>query len=73
MHLLTPPDFSIEAPPSVRPAKHYCDVTGLEAPYRDPKSQLRYHNAEIYSLVRTFGPSAHQAYLSVRGSAAVLM
>ena len=48
-------------------------MTGLEAPYRDPKSQLRYHNAEIYSLVRTFGPSAHQAYLSVRGSAAVLM
>ena len=47
-------DFSVEAPPSILPAKKYCDVTGLEAPYTDPKSMLRYHNAEIYELIRTF-------------------
>ncbi|KAA1097102.1 chromatin-remodeling complex subunit ies6 [Puccinia graminis f. sp. tritici] len=44
----------IEAPPSVIPPKKYCDITGLEAPYIDPKSRLRYHNAEVYELIRTF-------------------
>lgn len=45
--LRTPPDHEYEAPPSLRPSKKYCDVTGLEAPYTDPKSRLRYHNADI--------------------------
>lgn len=40
-------DHEYEAPPSLRPSKKYCDVTGLEAPYTDPKSRLRYHNADI--------------------------
>lgn len=40
-------DHEYEAPPSLRPPKKYCDVTGLEAPYTDPKSRLRYHNADI--------------------------
>ncbi|KNZ44745.1 hypothetical protein VP01_887g15 [Puccinia sorghi] len=44
----------IEAPPS--------------APYLDPKTQLRYHNAEVYELIRTFGPGLDQSYLSLRGA-----
>ncbi|KAG2143343.1 hypothetical protein BD769DRAFT_1422752, partial [Suillus cothurnatus] len=28
--------LSIEAPPSVLPQRHYCDITGLEAPCTDP-------------------------------------
>lgn len=47
-------DYSVEAPPSLLPAKKYCDITGLAAPYTDPKSRLRYHSAEIYELVRSF-------------------
>ena len=39
-------DHEYDAPPSLKPAKKYCDVTGLEAPYTDPKSRLRYHNAD---------------------------
>ncbi|EFP88654.1 uncharacterized protein PGTG_14859 [Puccinia graminis f. sp. tritici CRL 75-36-700-3] len=58
----------IEAPPSVIPPKKYCDITGLEAPYIDPKSRLRYHNAEVYELIRTFGPGLDQSYLSLRGA-----
>jgi len=58
----------IEAPPSVIPPKKYCDITGLEAPYLDPKTQLRYHNAEVYELIRTFGPGLDQSYLSLRGA-----
>jgi INO80 complex subunit C len=29
-------DLSIEAPPSLKPAKKYCDVTGFETKYKDP-------------------------------------
>lgn len=31
-------DLSIEAPPPRYPPKKYCDMTGLEAPYTDPKA-----------------------------------
>ncbi|GAA5939008.1 Ies6p [Sporobolomyces koalae] len=63
---------SVEAPPSLMPPKKYCDVTGLEAKYVDPKSTLRYHNPEIYELVKTFQPAVIQAYLGVRGQGVVL-
>jgi hypothetical protein len=42
----------IEAPPSVLPQKKYCDITGLEAKYQDPKTRLRYNNREIFHVVR---------------------
>ncbi|MBW0469453.1 hypothetical protein O181_009168 [Austropuccinia psidii MF-1] len=58
----------IEAPPSLIPPKKYCDITGLEAPYVDPKTRLRYHNAEVYELIKTFGPGLDQIYLSLRGA-----
>jgi len=41
----------IEAPPSLLPAKKYCDLTGLEAKYTDPKSKLRYFSATEYAQV----------------------
>jgi INO80 complex subunit C len=31
---------AIEAPPSLLPAKKYCDLTGLEAKYTDPKTRF---------------------------------
>ncbi|CDR88904.1 uncharacterized protein SPSC_05736 [Sporisorium scitamineum] len=58
---------SVEAPPSLRPAKKYCDVTGLIAPYTDPKSGLRYHSVEVYEIIKQFGPGVDNAYLSLRG------
>ncbi|KAF8590697.1 hypothetical protein K439DRAFT_43555 [Ramaria rubella] len=58
---------SIEAPPSVLPQKHYCDITGLEAPYTDPATQLRYHDKSIYDLIRSLNPDAQKAYLAARG------
>ncbi|GAA5820446.1 hypothetical protein JCM11251_005631 [Rhodosporidiobolus azoricus] len=63
---------TIEAPPSLLPQKRYCDVTGLEAKYTDPKSTLRYHNPEVYEILRTFQPAVIQAYLAVRGMGVVL-
>ncbi|GAA6053820.1 hypothetical protein JCM3770_003052 [Rhodotorula araucariae] len=63
---------SVEAPPSLMPPKRYCDVTGLDAKYTDPKSMLRYHNPEVYDVLRTFQPAVIQAYLAVRGQGVVL-
>ncbi|GAA5915167.1 hypothetical protein JCM6882_001127 [Rhodosporidiobolus microsporus] len=63
---------TIEAPPSLLPQKRYCDVTGLEAKYTDPKSTLRYHNPEVYDVLKTFQPAMIQAYLAVRGMGVVL-
>ncbi|GAA5972675.1 hypothetical protein JCM8115_006494 [Rhodotorula mucilaginosa] len=63
---------SVEAPPSLLPQKRYCDITGLEAKYQDPRSTLRYHNAEVYEVLRTFQPAVIQAYLAVRGQGVVL-
>ncbi|KAF8514966.1 hypothetical protein JB92DRAFT_2811086 [Gautieria morchelliformis] len=58
---------SIEAPPSVLPQKHYCDITGLEAPYTDPATNLRYHDKSIYDLIKNLNPDAEKAYLAARG------
>lgn len=46
-------DASIEAPPSVLPLRHYCDITGLEAPYTDPATGLRYHDKSIYQVIKS--------------------
>ncbi|WFD03770.1 chromatin-remodeling complex subunit ies6 [Malassezia obtusa] len=51
---VVPTYTSVEAPPSLLPAKRYCDVTGLQALYTDPKTRLRYHSAEIYDIIRGF-------------------
>ncbi|KAI3614755.1 hypothetical protein CBS9595_004026 [Malassezia furfur] len=70
------PTCTVEAPPSLLPAKRYCDITGLQvrgtltqAPYTDPKTRLRYHSAEIYDIA----PGVDNAYLALRGSASQLM
>ncbi|KAJ7717705.1 hypothetical protein B0H16DRAFT_1388063 [Mycena metata] len=58
---------SIEAPPSLLPQKHYCDITGLEAPYTDPATKLRYHDKNIYELIKGLSASSVKEYLAARG------
>ncbi|KAI8917632.1 YL1 nuclear protein C-terminal domain-containing protein [Powellomyces hirtus] len=67
-----PTYWNIEAPPSFTPAKKYCDITGLEAPYTDPKSGLRYHNSDVYQFIRTLQPQHIQMYLELRNAAVKL-
>lgn len=57
---------NIEAGPSVYPAKKYCDITGFEAPYTDPKTKIRYATAELYPVVRSLPTSVVQACLAIR-------
>lgn len=65
---------NIESAPSLHPAhqKHYCDITGLPAPYTDPKSRLRYHNKEVFDVVRHLPQGTAEKYLEARGAHVVL-
>lgn len=63
---------NIESAPSLAHSRHYCDLTGLEAPYTDPKTRLRYHNKEVFGLVRTLGQGVAEQYLEARGAHTIL-
>lgn len=45
-------DHTPTAPPSLLPAKKYCDITGLPAAYTDPRTKLRYKGLEVWHVVR---------------------
>lgn len=63
---------SIAAAPSFKPKRRYCDITGLPAPYADPKTGLRYANKEVFAVVKTLGTGSVQDYLAARGANTVL-
>lgn len=67
-----PTYMSIEAGASTYPAKKYCDITGLEAQYTDPKTKLRYANKELFATVRAMPHDAVQARLCIRHAQVVL-
>ncbi|TFK24593.1 hypothetical protein FA15DRAFT_669462 [Coprinopsis marcescibilis] len=57
----------IESPPYLMPQRHFCDITGLEAPYTDPATGLRYHDKSVYAAIQSLSPSTVKEYLSARG------
>lgn len=63
---------NVESAPSLAHSKHYCDVTGLPAPYLDPKTRLRYHNKEIFGLIRSLPQTTSEQFLEARGAHTVL-
>jgi len=63
---------NIESAPSLAHNKHYCDITGLSAPYTDPKTRLRYHDKEIFGVIRGLGQGVAEQYLEARGAHTVL-
>lgn len=65
---------NIESAPSFHPSsqKKYCDITGLPAPYTDPKTRLRYHNKELYGVIRTMPTNVSEGYLAARGAHTIL-
>ncbi|XP_051219727.1 protein EIN6 ENHANCER [Lolium perenne] len=71
-----PPDrpnyLNIQSPPSIYPPKRYCDVTGFEAPYVDPRTKLRYADPEVFKQIRNLPDEYVQRYLAVRNAAVVL-
>ncbi|KAG6586168.1 INO80 complex subunit C-like [Cucurbita pepo subsp. pepo] len=63
---------NIESPPSMHPCKKICDITGYEAPYYDPRTTLRYANADIFKVIRSLPNEYVQRYLAMRNAAVVL-
>ena len=63
---------NIESAPSLSHTKRYCDVTGLPAPYLDPKSRLRYHDKEVFAFIRSLPQGTAEQYLEARGAHTVL-
>ncbi|AEO66932.1 062f7ef2-852e-4b0a-b5cc-a4a27a833703 [Thermothielavioides terrestris] len=63
---------NIESAPSLAPLKHYCDVTGLPAPYLDPKTRMRYHNREVFAMIRSLPQGVAEQFLEARGAHTVL-
>ena len=67
------PKYStLEAGPSLYPAKKYCDLTGLPAKYLDPKTKLRYAHKELFQVVRSLPNDLVQACLALRNAHVVL-
>ncbi|CAI5494971.1 unnamed protein product [Closterium sp. Naga37s-1] len=54
------------------PAKKYCDITGLEAPYTDPHSKLRYANPAAFAIARSLPHPHAQAFLALRGAQTIV-
>ncbi|KAK3724150.1 chromatin-remodeling complex subunit ies6 [Vermiconidia calcicola] len=63
---------SLAAAPSLKPKKKYCDITGLPAKYKDPKTGLYYFNAEVYAVLKGLTTGQVQEYLATRGANTVL-
>ncbi|KAI0482457.1 hypothetical protein GGR56DRAFT_670337 [Xylariaceae sp. FL0804] len=63
---------NIESAPSLAHSRRYCDVTGLHAPYLDPKSRLRYHDREVFGFIRSLPQGTAEQYLEARGAHTVL-
>lgn len=63
---------NIESAPSLAHGRRYCDITGLPAPYIDPKSRMRYHNREVFSAIRSLPQGVGEQYLEARGAHTVL-
>lgn len=65
---------NIESAPSLSATqqRRYCDITGLPASYTDPKTRLRYHDKEVFGVLRTLGQGVPESYLELRDAHVVL-
>lgn len=44
----------------------------MQAPYVDPRTKLRYANAEVFKMIRSLPNDYVQRYLALRNAAVVL-
>ncbi|XP_060138180.1 INO80 complex subunit C isoform X1 [Zootoca vivipara] len=67
-----PSYFSIDAPPSFKPAKKYSDISGLPASYTDPQSKLRFSTIEEFAYIRMLPSDVVTGYLTLRKASTVV-
>jgi INO80 complex subunit C len=61
-----PLDVKLEAPKSTKCKRKYCDITGFEAPYVDPKTHLRFYNFKIFYKVKACTDAKVHEYIITR-------
>ncbi|XP_067094542.1 INO80 complex subunit C [Osmerus mordax] len=64
--------YSIDAPPSFKPAKKYSDISGLPANYTDPQTKLRFTSSEEFSYIRLLPTDVVTGYLALRKATCVV-
>ncbi|KAJ0000370.1 hypothetical protein NQD34_012212 [Periophthalmus magnuspinnatus] len=64
--------FNIDAPPSLKPAKKYSDISGLPANYTDPQTKLRFTSSEEFSYIRLLPSDVVTGYLTLRKATCIV-
>ncbi|XP_072249383.1 INO80 complex subunit C [Leuresthes tenuis] len=64
--------YSIDAPPSLRPAKKYSDISGLPANYTDPQTKLRFTSSDEFSYIRLLPTDVVTGYLTLRKATCIV-
>ncbi|KAJ8004920.1 hypothetical protein DPEC_G00141300 [Dallia pectoralis] len=64
--------YSIDAPPSLKPAKKYSDISGLPANYTDPQTKLRFTSSEEFSYLRLLPTDTITGYLALRKATCIV-
>ncbi|XP_048881854.1 INO80 complex subunit C [Brienomyrus brachyistius] len=64
--------YNIDAPPSLKPAKKYSDISGLPASYTDPQTKLRFASSEEFSYIRLLPSDVVTGYLALRKASCVV-
>ncbi|KAK9816764.1 hypothetical protein WJX72_004875 [[Myrmecia] bisecta] len=67
-----PTYVNIAAPPSTLPSKKYCDLTGQEAQYNEPKTKIHYASADQFAVIRALPEETVRRCLELRNAAPVL-
>ncbi|RXN30404.1 INO80 complex subunit C-like protein [Labeo rohita] len=65
-------DCNIDAPPSMKPAKKYSDISGLPANYTDPQTKLRFASTEEFSYIRQLPTDVVTGYLALRKATCIV-
>ncbi|XP_016301272.1 INO80 complex subunit C-like [Sinocyclocheilus anshuiensis] len=70
---ITDPNYcSIDAPPSMKPAKKYSDISGLPANYTDPQTKLHFASTEEFSYIRQLPIDVVTGYLTLRKATCIV-
>ncbi|XP_004541457.1 INO80 complex subunit C [Maylandia zebra] len=64
--------YNIDAPPSLKPAKKYSDISGLPANYTDPQTKLRFTSSEEFSYIRLLPTDVVTGYLALRKATCIV-
>lgn len=70
--LSDPNYYNVDAPPSLKPAKKYSDISGLPANYTDPQTKLRFTSSEEFSYIRLLPTDVVTGYLALRKATCIV-